>query len=434
VPLSPNGWLGGIYNNGGFHITKLGPLSSDPAVFTPVIYSALAGGGGADHLQSLVVDAEGYAYVAGWTQSGFGGNAPFPTTTGALSTTFGGGIADGFLLKLNPQGTAPVYSTYLSSPGNDFMRALGVDATGRAAVAGSADPNGYPAAACVSKQTFGSLGATSATVLVVDPTGSAYEYCGFIGSSAIAWGVAFDATGAIFAAGSSTGAFYTTPGAFQSTANGGNAFVTKFSNVGAPGGAGIFQFSSATYSGSESGSCVSITVTRTGSTTGYASVTYSTSDGTAGALDYISVSDTILFEPGETSKTFSVPIQDDAMVEPTETINLTLSSPTDGAGLGTQKTAVLSILDNDQDLGLSKTFVVRDRFLGAGPSWTATIQNAPWLIVTPMSGIGPSTATATASTSGLAPGTYNGTVTITSPPGTLASPQVIQVRLVVTAP
>jgi len=314
------------------------------------------------------------------------------------------------------------------------MLAIAIDPLDRAVVVGFGDPAGYPAALCVSKQTFGTTGPFTAEILRLDPTGSALEYCGFIGSSAFAYGVAVDAGGAIYAAGTASGAFYTTPGAIQSTAPTAQAFVAKFSDVAAPGGAGIFQFSSATYSGSESGSCVSVTVTRTGSTTGYASVTYSTSDGTAGALDYISVSDTILFEPGETSKTFSVPIQDDAMVEPTETINLTLSSPTDGTGLGTQKTAVLSILDNDQDLGLSKTFVVRDRFLGAGPSWTATIQNAPWLIVTPMSGVGPSTATATASTSGLAPGTYNGTVTITSPPGTLASPQVIQVRLVVTAP
>jgi hypothetical protein len=61
----------------------------------------------------ITVDGQGRAYVTGWTQS-----AGFPTTPGALSTTFGG-VQDAFVLKLNPDVAVQppsnqlLYSTYL---------------------------------------------------------------------------------------------------------------------------------------------------------------------------------------------------------------------------------------------------------------------------------------------------------------------------------
>jgi hypothetical protein len=110
------------------------------------------------------------------------------------------------------------------------------------------------------------------------------------------------------------------------------------------------EFSSATYSVSESGGSATITVTRSGPTTGTTTVHYSTSDGTAQAPDdYTSSSGTLTFAPGETSKTFSVPIIDDLLDETDETVNLTLDSPTGGV-LGLTPAAVLTIEDNDDDL------------------------------------------------------------------------------------
>ena len=56
----------------------------------------------------IAVDAAGNAYVTGYTDS-----TDFPTTAGAFQTTYGGGDYDAFVTKLNPTGTALVYSTYL---------------------------------------------------------------------------------------------------------------------------------------------------------------------------------------------------------------------------------------------------------------------------------------------------------------------------------
>src|SRR5205823_10792604 len=113
---------------------------------------------------------------------------------------------------------------------------------------------------------------------------------------------------------------------------------------------GVLQFSSATYSVNEgvlSGKAV-IKVTRSGGSASGVTVNYSTSDGTATAgFDYTATSGTLTFGAGVTSKTFAIPIVNDTLDEPDETVNLTLSNPTGGATLGTPDTAVLTIIDND---------------------------------------------------------------------------------------
>ena len=111
---------------------------------------------------------------------------------------------------------------------------------------------------------------------------------------------------------------------------------------------GTLQFSAPTYSVNESGGTATITVTRTGGSAGAVGVSYATSNGTATAgSDYTTTSGTLSFADGEVSKTFTIPITNDTLVESNETINLTLSSPTGGASLGSQSTAVLTIQDND---------------------------------------------------------------------------------------
>ncbi|MDQ6808019.1 MAG: hypothetical protein M3Z64_01115 [Verrucomicrobiota bacterium] len=113
-------------------------------------------------------------------------------------------------------------------------------------------------------------------------------------------------------------------------------------------GASTFQFSSATYLVNEGAGSVVITVVRSGGLQLVASVNYATSDGTAVAgSDYTSASGTLTFNSGETSKTFTVPITDDAFVEGNETFNAALNTPSFGAALGAQNTTIVTITDND---------------------------------------------------------------------------------------
>jgi fibronectin type 3 domain-containing protein len=109
---------------------------------------------------------------------------------------------------------------------------------------------------------------------------------------------------------------------------------------------GELQFGASAYSVSETAGTTTITVTRTTSSSGAASVNYATSDGSATALsDYTAASGTLNFADGETSKTFSISVTNDALLEGAETVNLTLSAAS-GAALGTPSTAVLTLADN----------------------------------------------------------------------------------------
>jgi hypothetical protein len=63
----------------------------------------------------------GSAYVTGFTRS-----TNFPTTPGAVQTTFRGGD-DAFVAKLNATGTALLYSTYLGGSGVDLGLGIPVD-------------------------------------------------------------------------------------------------------------------------------------------------------------------------------------------------------------------------------------------------------------------------------------------------------------------
>ena len=110
---------------------------------------------------------------------------------------------------------------------------------------------------------------------------------------------------------------------------------------------GTIQLSANTFSVGEGAGSVSITVTRTGVTTGVAMVDVETISGTASERsDFNPVFRTITFAAGETSKTVNVPLIDDAFNEGDETFNVTLGNAT-GAVLGSPSSATVTILDNE---------------------------------------------------------------------------------------
>ena len=106
------------------------------------------------------------------------------------------------------------------------------------------------------------------------------------------------------------------------------------------------QFSAANFNVTEACTGVTLTINRSGDTTGSATVKYATSDITASERnDYITSIGTLSFAPGETSKTLVILINDDAKVEGAETLSVTLSNPT-SVNLGTPATATVTIADN----------------------------------------------------------------------------------------
>lgn len=111
---------------------------------------------------------------------------------------------------------------------------------------------------------------------------------------------------------------------------------------------GEIEFTRAAFQVSEGEGSATVEVHRTGTTSTTITVDFTTSNGTANAGDYTAVSSTLAFAPGETRKTISIPIRTDNLVEDDETILLTLSNPTGGSVLGSQPTAVLTILNDDQ--------------------------------------------------------------------------------------
>ncbi|WP_368012745.1 Calx-beta domain-containing protein [Laspinema palackyanum] len=113
---------------------------------------------------------------------------------------------------------------------------------------------------------------------------------------------------------------------------------------------GAVGFSAPIFTVREDGTAIaSVSVVRTGGSDGAITADVILSDGTATApADYINEPITITFGAGDTtSKTVPIPIINDSAVEPTETLNLSLGNLAGGAVLGTQNTAILEILDND---------------------------------------------------------------------------------------
>lgn len=125
----------------------------------------------------------------------------------------------------------------------------------------------------------------------------------------------------------------------------------------------LLQFSGTNFVVNEDGTAVApVTVTREGRLESAFSATLALTDGTATApFDYDNTPILINFAPGETVQTIAVPIVDDTESEPTETVQLTLINPSEGARIGPQNAAILEILDNDIRLEFSApTFIVEE--------------------------------------------------------------------------
>ena len=205
-------------------------LKLDPTG-THVRYFAVFGGSGRERGSAIAVDAEGCAYITGWTFS-----EDFPVTPSAAQTSFGGGTRDAFVAKLSADGSRFEYATYLGGALFEDGEGVAVDAQGRAVVTGAtASPNFLVTPGAVELGRPTTTRAAYVTRLSAD--GASFEWSALIGGSAQdqAYAVALDADGAPWIAGYTTSAdFPTTAGAYQRQRRGSDdAFVARLSATAA---------------------------------------------------------------------------------------------------------------------------------------------------------------------------------------------------------
>src|SRR5439155_14792406 len=183
-----------------------------------LIYSTYLGGGSYDNAGGMALDGSGHAYVSGQTRS-----SDFPTTLGTFQPTYGGGGNDGYVTKLNPTGSALVYSTYVGGSGQEFgVTRVALDASNQLYGTGYTDSIDFPTTPGAFQTSYGG-GSFDAFVIKLDEAGSA-GYSTYLGGSADerGTGAAVDGSGRAYVAGqTSSGNFPTTPAALQGTYGGG---------------------------------------------------------------------------------------------------------------------------------------------------------------------------------------------------------------------
>ena len=207
-------------------VTKLNPTG------TALVYSTYLGGSGHEWGQGgISVDTVGNAYVCGFTM-----NTDFPTTSGAYQTTHKGN-SDVFVTKVNPTGTALIYSTFLGGSGDDYPFGSYLDVEGSLIIAGPTSSEDFPTTLGAYqnnlKRSNNLFMSKNVFVTKVNTTGSDILYSTYFGENLL-WrvrtgGIATDNSGKTYICGLTySSRFFTTPGAFQTKCNGYvNAFISK---------------------------------------------------------------------------------------------------------------------------------------------------------------------------------------------------------------
>jgi hypothetical protein len=174
---------------------------------TGLIYCGYIGGDGTDIGNGIAVDGAGNAYVVGETESR---PATFPVVLGP-NLDFGGG-RDGFVAKVNASGTSLAYCGYIGGNADDNCSGIAVDGLGFAYVVGTTgSPFNFQVK--VGPDLTYNGGESDAFVAKVNSSGTGIVYSGYIGGSARdkGCGIAVDASGNAYVAGSTTSTEATFP-------------------------------------------------------------------------------------------------------------------------------------------------------------------------------------------------------------------------------
>lgn len=193
-----------------------------------VIFSTMLGGPSEDHSHSIQVDAAYNVYIGGMAKTGF------PTTAGCYDATFNGGQWDMYVTKMNSNGTALIYSTYVGSPGADWTwNGLEIDNSGNAYCVGYVE-SGFPTTAGAYQTSYGG-GSFDVGIFKLNPTGSALIYSTYIGGPGDdeGWGISLGSNNEAFVTGLCSFAYPYTHCAWDTTFNGAqDAFISELDPTG----------------------------------------------------------------------------------------------------------------------------------------------------------------------------------------------------------
>lgn len=227
--------------------------ASRPLIIDPqVTYSSYLGGSATDEGEKVAVDADGNAYIVGFSAS-----TDFPLVDPLQNAN--AGITNVVVSKVNPTapGTASlIYSTYLGGSDISIGRGIAVDALGQIYIAGDTNSPDFPVtpgayqATCTLQR---GLCSTDLFAAKLDATGSTLLYATYLGGSGTEYGfaLAIDAAGHMFITGNTDSPdFPVTSGALQTTfAGGGTVFGDAFVVELNPAGQGASDLVYATYLG-----------------------------------------------------------------------------------------------------------------------------------------------------------------------------------------
>jgi len=223
-PISDRPYRDFMIGGGDVFLTKLD--FSKPGL-DALVYSTYLGGSGFDVPLSMVLDASGGIWLAGYTLS-----SDFPVTATAPQPNYAG-LADAFVARMNlalPRAQSLTYATYLGGSGSDVAYGMALEGSGKIYLAGYTTSSDFPTTSDAVQGASG--GAADAFVAVLDPAAPfarALVYGSYLGGSFTdaAHAIALDADGNVYLAGyTQSASFPVTDGAFQAALNGfSDAFV-----------------------------------------------------------------------------------------------------------------------------------------------------------------------------------------------------------------
>ncbi len=193
-PHGSNSW-GGDYSGGndGF-LARIAIDPEDPNdPIAHLTHSTFVGGSALDEVRSLAVTGAGTVFATGRTSS-----ANFPTTTGAIDTTYNGGGSDVFAVSLNSSFTSANYSTFLGGADFDVANALVLGTGSSAIVGGETYSAGFPVSSNADDGSHN--GQSDAFIVRLSAAGDALLFGSFYG------GTGTDATLGLFSLGGTAAA------------------------------------------------------------------------------------------------------------------------------------------------------------------------------------------------------------------------------------